>query len=244
MPCIVDNVLANNAAESGGAIYCWGSDPELFQGNTINNNTAEYGGGVFLYECHLTTVTGNLFDSNTATHDGGAICCEFSSPLITENTITSNTASTGAGLYTYSMFMHYEPTVSYNNIHGNVEYGVFNQTTVDTIDATHNWWGDSTGPYHPTANPGGQGDWVSDRVDFDPWLLSPVGVEEQPITGSIERYDNLTATIFSGPLQLPEDKKCKVFDITGRVVEPTKITCGIYFIEVEGHITQKIVRIR
>ena len=39
-------------------------------------------------------------------------------------------------------------------------------------------------------------------------------------------------------------KECKVFDITGRVVSPTKIQPGVYFIEVEGTITQKVVKIK
>lgn len=55
---------------------------------------------------------------------------------------------------------------------------------------------------------------------------------------------NFGATIFSGPLQLPEGKECKVFDITGRVVTPSKMRPGIYFIEVDGQITRKVVKVR
>jgi hypothetical protein len=36
----------------------------------------------------------------------------------------------------------------------------------------------------------------------------------------------------------------KVFDTTGRVVEPTKILPGIYFIEFDGVVTSKIVKVR
>jgi len=57
-------------------------------------------------------------------------------------------------------------------------------------------------------------------------------------------YDGFGATIFSGSLLLPEGKNCKVFDITGRVVLPDKIKPGIYFIEVEGKITRKVVKVR
>jgi uncharacterized lipoprotein YehR (DUF1307 family) len=52
------------------------------------------------------------------------------------------------------------------------------------------------------------------------------------------------ATIFSGPLLFPKGINCKVFDITGRVVMPDKIKQGIYFIEVDGKITQKVVKVR
>jgi hypothetical protein len=43
---------------------------------------------------------------------------------------------------------------------------------VDTMaqtDARWNWWGDSTGPYHGTQNPSGQGDTIRGNVDFSPW---------------------------------------------------------------------------
>ena len=71
-----------------------------------------------------------------------------------------------------------------------------------------------------------------------------VGIEEKTIVTPIMKHDYITATIFSGPLQLPEGKKCKVFDITGRVVEPNKITRGVYFIEIDGVVTQKVVKVR
>jgi len=39
-----------------------------------------------------------------------------------------------------------------------------------TINAIDNWWGDQSGPYHPSKNPDGKGDEISDYVEFDPWL--------------------------------------------------------------------------
>jgi hypothetical protein len=51
-------------------------------------------------------------------------------------------------------------------------------------------------------------------------------------------------TIFSGSLHLPLDKNCKVLDITGRVVAPDKIKPGIYFIEVHGKLTTKVIKIK
>lgn len=52
------------------------------------------------------------------------------------------------------------------------------------------------------------------------------------------------ATILSGPLLLPENKKCRVFDITGRVVAADKIKPGIYFIEIDGEIAHKVVKVK
>jgi hypothetical protein len=63
----------------------------------------------------------------------------------------------------------------FNNIVGN-EDGLWNYSG-DTVDATHNWWGDASGPYHETLNPDGMGDDIDDiynDVDFEPWLEAGV----------------------------------------------------------------------
>ena len=56
-------------------------------------------------------------------------------------------------------------------------------------------------------------------------------------------YD-LGATIVRGPLPLPVDKEYKVFDISGREVVPHNLRAGIYFIEIEGDVVQKIIKVR
>ena len=79
-------------------------------------------------------------------------------------------------------------------------------------------------------------------LDYATIKYSPTGIEEQRTITVKDDY--LCVTIFSGSLHLPKDKKCEVFDITGRVVEPDKIQPGIYFIEVDGVVTQKVVKVR
>ena len=69
------------------------------------------------------------------------------------------------------------PQIHFNNIEGNAECGVHNETPDTQVDATENWWGDVSGPFHPDLNPTGQGNCVSDGVIFDPWLLEPVCVD-------------------------------------------------------------------
>lgn len=63
--------------------------------------------------------------------------------------------------------------ITKNNILGNSQYGVAyglggGATTV--IQAQHNWWGTSTGPFHPSSNPSGAGNEVSDHVNYSDWL--------------------------------------------------------------------------
>ena len=83
------------------------------------------------------------------------------------------------------------------------------------------------------------------------WIMNVIfayaqqyGIEEQPAATLVAPREKITATIFRGHLLLPQDKECKVFDITGRVVEPARIQPGIYFIEVDGVVTQKVVKVR
>ncbi len=60
-------------------------------------------------------------------------------------------------------------TANYNNIFGN-DMGIDNLSSVE-VDAENNWWGDPSGPNHSP----GEGDPVSDNVDYDPWLTQPYG---------------------------------------------------------------------
>jgi hypothetical protein len=65
-----------------------------------------------------------------------------------------------------------------NEISGNDVFGLYNGGS-GTLNATCNWWGDPSGPYHPTDNPDGKGDDVSDNVVFTPWVAPPT-VDTQP----------------------------------------------------------------
>jgi len=68
-------------------------------------------------------------------------------------------------------------TVAYNYIAGNSLFGVLNDSPVLLV-AENNWWGDVSGPYHPTTNPSGLGNEVSDNVDYAPWLLESLPIAE------------------------------------------------------------------
>jgi hypothetical protein len=49
-------------------------------------------------------------------------------------------------------------------------WNVRNDTPTVGVDARYNWWGDPSGPHHPTLNPDGMGKDVTDGVWFEPWL--------------------------------------------------------------------------
>ena len=71
-----------------------------------------------------------------------------------------------------------------------------------------------------------------------------------PETGIVDNGDvriqgyEYGATVICGSLPLPGDKKFKVFDISGREVRTANPAPGIYFIEIEGEVVQKIIKVR
>jgi hypothetical protein len=70
-----------------------------------------------------------------------------------------------------------------------------------------------------------------------------MGIAEKPTSTPVHHYD-LNPTIVNGPLLMPTGEDCKIFDIMGRRVEPDKVKPGIYFIEIDGQITQKVIKVR
>ncbi|HCP32002.1 TPA: hypothetical protein DIT45_01940 [Candidatus Acetothermia bacterium] len=65
-------------------------------------------------------------------------------------------------------------TLRFNRIYDNARFGLEQKIPAQgTVDARWNWWGYVSGPYHPDLNPEGEGDEVSDGIEFTPWLDSP-----------------------------------------------------------------------
>jgi len=96
------------------------------------------------------------------------------------------------------------------------------------LDARFNWWGDASGPYHPTLNPLGQGDEVSDGVDFDPWYTdtlfftaSPEPRPPLPESASLLAYPNPFNSVATFKLNVPRAMiaRIELFDVTGRRVK-------------------------
>ena len=62
----------------------------------------------------------------------------------------------------------------------------------------NNYWGDVSGPYHPTQNPSGQGDSISIFVNIEPWLIEPnldappIPAQNITITSTGNDFINLT----------------------------------------------------
>jgi len=83
------------------------------------------------------------------------------------------------------------------DISGNTQAGINNDTT-DLVSAEYNWWGDPTGPYHPTLNPDGIGDAVTDNVSFDPWLTGAESLTADSYILHASKADTIDFTLEAG----------------------------------------------
>ena len=79
----------------------------------------------------------------------------------------------------------------YNIIRDNIIFGV-NNVSAGVANAQNNWWGSCSGPYHPTLNPLGLGDAVSDNVGFTPWISGPCDSDADGLGDDVEKLITLT----------------------------------------------------
>ena len=239
-PNVTGNIVRQcYAGPLGSAAVCCLSSSPTFVGDTFTDNVStgnwgaigcEEGSSPHFSRC---LIAGNAWDMC-----GAVKTSDSSSPTFDSCTITGNDCS---GVYVGTGS---HPSISNSNIYGNLGYGVRCQSYADSIDACNNWWGDSTGPFHPDSNPGGRGDTVSDGVFFRPWLQDSVF-----FPGVLESYVQVPvglptqATIVRGVLFLAEATSDKpeaanLMDIAGREVmklkpganDVNRLGPGVYFI--------------
>jgi hypothetical protein len=110
---IVENLIADNTAPTGGGISVWGGYV-IIEGNTISGNNAEssYGGGGIFAISNTTEITNNLIEGNSsigygAGGGGGGIYIREGISTIAKNIIRNNTlhgyfsAGEGGGILSY-----------------------------------------------------------------------------------------------------------------------------------------------
>ncbi len=95
------------------------------------------------------------------------------------------------------------------------------------LDARHNYWGDSTGPYHETLNPTGLGDEVRGNVLFEPWYPDSSFLEASPRTEpsvasyALRAFPNPFNASVTLKFEIPEPGifRIELFDLLGRRVK-------------------------
>lgn len=126
--------------------------------------------------CFTDSIGGRIFDGvNISNND--IFDCEYGifvgtsmdvGSILTADIFSNNVTGNDVGIMV-GYGANLQDSVHFNNIVGNVGYGV-NNIGSSIVNATMNWWGSISGPYHPVNNSNGFGDTVSDNVDFNPWV--------------------------------------------------------------------------
>ena len=168
--CSWINVENQNYSNGSIGILVGYSSNITLENNTCSNN--QY--GIYLRDTSYCTITNNTCSLN---EENGIYIYSSSYCTITNNSISQNRV----GIYLTST--SWENGAHYNNIFDNTESGI--DKYFNTVNATYNWWGAASGPYHPTKNPEGEGDNVTDYVEFDPWLEEEVNWQPEAFINSI-----------------------------------------------------------
>jgi len=169
------NTFTDNTANSNGRYGfhlvkgpITGTPPGCLN-NTFTNNTANLNTQYGFREDYgdHNTWTGNTFNSNVVA--GIRLKENITNLMLDDNSISGSPIGIDIATVITNITSW---TVTHNNIAGNTVFGVSNNGT-GALNATLNWWGNATGPYHSTTNPSGTGCAVSDYVDYVPWLIKP-----------------------------------------------------------------------
>ncbi len=161
------SALNSGAGWDGIVLY-----PYISTGGYLRNCVVEYAvnqGNIYLYNSPFAEIDGCVIRNGT---NGIYAKDPASTAAITRNYIQNNTIGV---LCTGNA----NPTIggnsgAGNHITGNSSFGVQNTSTGLNVNAVYNWWGHETGPTH-TGNPAGEGDAVSDHVDYDPYRDTDIG---------------------------------------------------------------------
>ncbi|MBI5058728.1 T9SS type A sorting domain-containing protein [candidate division KSB1 bacterium] len=233
---VVGNIFENLLAEVTTGTLSAAHGPSQIAYNVFRNNINRHGGVVYAYAGARPHIHHNVFDSNLSEDSTyGSVCVAVS----------------GA-----------QPTIDSNIIRGNSGQTItpfFNGP--DSVNARNNWWGDVSGPYHPTLNPQGRGDtvlWVG--VQFSPWLTAPPDTTFNTVNGSppevLSTWDILA--VYPNPFNsafhiaiagfTTESFRMELFDLLGRRAAliqegplssqivtyrpPASVATGIYFLRV------------
>lgn len=186
-PVFVSNNIFRNSTffdEAALNIINYPYESRTVHGNRFENlvNTGDGPAGILIIGCR-SVITSNTFQN---CHGGGAgaVGASFygegmSTPgfcfTIAQNAFYDNSARPG-----YNEVASAILAVGQRGFYGHINYNCFTGNTGQTIAHTeidsqytwiaeNNWWGDSSGPYHPELNLEGRGDTVGDRIDFEPW---------------------------------------------------------------------------
>jgi hypothetical protein len=203
---------AGSYASNCGAIYMDHATGVIIQGNTMRDFSSST-------DSSMTAGRGNTFENSRdaitmwividieidgniiANSDRYGINIKGQNINIINNEITGN-GDSGVNIAEFTISTQ-NVNVHFNNIVGNTNYGIKNRWSGE-VNAENNWWGDASGPYHASNNPGGRGDAVTNNVDFEPWSFTPDPCEPKTIGFWKTHGDSVDAVLddYGGPILL------------------------------------------
>lgn len=163
-----NNITQNSCFGNSLGIFIDDSEKNYISNNTCFSNT-DQGIGI--------SGINNTIDNNTCYGNSeGILLHEADDNKIINNNCTGNVI----GILVRERS---ENSSAHNNlIENNTDYGIDASDNFGfTFNATDNWWGNNSGPYHPTLNPTGTGNNVTDDVIFDPWTGKQVVEQDMSI---------------------------------------------------------------
>jgi parallel beta-helix repeat protein len=194
--------IANNSV--GGVCVSGGNNQVTIQNNTISSNAD----GILLYGTNGTGVSGVnisknivlsnkqsgihlnagaytnlivLYNNVSANNDGFLVSGQGST------WITNNSVSYNSNGFFYAASQNHQ--AHWNDIYGNtMGMDVSSSATGMVVNATYNYWGDPSGPYHPSLNPAGKGNPVGGNganLVFIFFLTHPISYIDQPPIASL-----------------------------------------------------------
>jgi len=179
---VKNNEITNNT----GGIYIASNKRVTIQNNIIKLNRD----GIILSGNSTSGI--NIYQNKVFNNRNGILleADAYNNTLILNNTLSANSygfyVSTNASTYITRNYVlnntigiYYEKgnhTAYFNDICGNTLYGM-NALLIATVNATYNYWGDKSGPFHESLNPRGRGNRVGGdgvNIDFIPFLTVPI----------------------------------------------------------------------
>ncbi len=154
----LDNVNVLNGGTSSALI--------AYQNTELNIKNSVFDGGlgegVFVFD----GVSGNIKNIKIKNFEGSGIWARYPSVNVSvEGSLIENNQH-GLFVIDDANISVEQSKIANNNI------GIETFFATKLVSAKNNYWGKQSGPYNATSNPLGEGDRVSDFVDFNPWLTS------------------------------------------------------------------------
>jgi len=222
--------IRNNQQANGSGVSCISGGTTILKKCVIAGNRAQMRGGAIFCMQDTLFVYSTEIDSNSAGERAGAVfltesCAYFDSCTVNDNSADSSKYHNG----TCGGFFVKDSKLKINNsrLWGN-GLAVFVDTTEDppqeNVDATNNWWGNNSGPFHPDLNPYGTGDTVSNHVYFIPWTtIVGIKAKNKPtVTGLfISQYRNHSngGVSFHGKTNQPGTVLVSIYNLKGRLLK-------------------------